>query len=84
LHCESGPTRQKNLIDGLGEMKMLRSTKEHGRLLLTADLLQRELRIGSSALGSVDRTFGILGHRFPPIDDLVVTLDHIASRETAA
>jgi hypothetical protein len=62
---------------------MLRSTKEHSQLLLTSDLLLREARIAST-LGSADRAFGILCQRFPPIDDLVITLDHIASRETAA
>jgi hypothetical protein len=63
---------------------MLRSTTEHGRLLLTADLLQREGRLVLSAPILGDGGFGLLRHRFPPIDELVTALDCIASREIAA
>jgi hypothetical protein len=55
----------------------------HGKLLLTADLLQRDARFGLPSLRSDDRNFGLMALRFPPIEDLVNTLDHIASRETA-
>jgi hypothetical protein len=57
---------------------------EHGKLLLTADLLQRDGHFGLHSRKPDDGSFGFLGRRFPPIEDLVTTLDHIASREIAA
>jgi hypothetical protein len=56
----------------------------HGKLLLTADLLQADRLSGSFAL-RLDHVVGAqLPIRFPPIDDLVSTLDQIASRAIAA
>lgn len=55
-----------------------------GMLLLTADLLQSDRQSGRLAL-KLDHTMrGQLALRFPPIDDLVSALDHVASRESAA
>jgi hypothetical protein len=56
----------------------------HGKLLLTADLMQRDRKSGLAALKLEDRTVGLLAVRFQPIEDLVSALDHIASREIAA
>lgn len=63
---------------------MLRSTSEKSRLLLTFDLLQPDGRVGLSTLKLDDSSFGVMRRRFPPIDELVCALDHIASRELVA
>jgi hypothetical protein len=70
--------------DGLGEITMLRSTTEAHCLLLTADLMQRDGRFPRSARNSGDTAIGLLLQRFPPIEDVVVSLDNIASRTIAA
>jgi hypothetical protein len=57
---------------------------EHGKLLLTADLLQRDAVFGRAPRLPDDSGLGLLGRRFAPIEELVATLDHIASREIAA
>jgi hypothetical protein len=56
----------------------------HGKLLLTADLLHRDLQAGVYAHKLDTGAGGLLPLRFPPIEDLVSVLDHIASREIAA
>lgn len=57
---------------------------ESGMLLLTADLLRSEGRVGFPSNRSYVRSSGLLALRFPPIEDLVTALDRIASREIAA
>lgn len=57
---------------------------EHGKLLLTADLLQTTGRFATSSRRFEDPATAGMGLRFPPIEDLVGTLDHIATRESAA
>jgi hypothetical protein len=57
---------------------------EHDKLLLTADLLQRDGLYGVPSSKLDNDSFGLLRRRFPPIEDLVNGLDHIASREIAA
>jgi hypothetical protein len=57
---------------------------EHGKLLLTADLLQTTGRPGPLSRRIEDPATTVMGLRFPPIEDLVGTLDHIATRESAA
>ncbi len=56
----------------------------HEKLLLTADLLQRDGLFGLPSRRLDDGSFGLLRRRFPPVEDLVTALDHIASREIAA
>ena len=56
----------------------------HSKLLLTADLMQRDRQYGAYAQ-RLDGVFdGQLVLRFPPIEDVVGALDSIASREIAA
>lgn len=63
---------------------MVMTNAAHGKLLLTAELLQRD-GLGGIGTHRLDTaTCALLAVRFPPIDDLVGTLDHIASREIAA
>lgn len=63
---------------------MLRSTNEMTRLYLTADLRategkpRRQLQKSSNSLFPADLK------RFPPVEDVVATLDRIASRVFAA
>jgi hypothetical protein len=57
---------------------------DHGKLLLTADLLQRSARTGQSLRMLDDGSQRRLALRFPPIEDVVTALDTIASRESAA
>jgi hypothetical protein len=57
---------------------------DHGKLLLTADLLQLTARSGQTLRKLDDSSHRRLALRFPPVDDLVNALDHIASREGAA
>jgi hypothetical protein len=59
---------------------MLLSKQKQTRLYLTADLEadeKRTLRAASKTSGGV---FAVHRHRFPPIDEVVAALDHIASR----
>jgi hypothetical protein len=60
------------------------SITENGKLLLTSELRQVEGRFGMSAHRLDDASFGRVKVRFPPIEDVVSALDHIASRESAA
>lgn len=57
---------------------------DHGKLLLTADLLQKTGRFGPSSRMIEDHSHCLMGLRFPPIEDVVTALDLIASREIAA
>lgn len=57
---------------------------EHAKLLLTLDLLQRDGRLVLPAGSVEDGAFGLRKRRFPPIDDLLTALDHIASRNITA
>jgi hypothetical protein len=63
---------------------MALANADHERLLLTPDLMQRESRFGLPLHRLDDISFGRTPVRFPPIEDLVSALDHIASREFAA
>jgi hypothetical protein len=63
---------------------MLLSTPELGQLFLTADLQQPEARVARAFPDSNGSAFGSMLHRFPPIEELVASLDHIASRGIAA
>lgn len=56
----------------------------HGKLLLTADLLRCDGQLGLPSRRLDEGNFGPLEFRFPPIEDLVNILDHIASRAIAA
>ena len=60
------------------------SIADHGKLLLTPDLLQKDGRFGLSTRKLDDAKFGRLKVRFPPIEDVVCALDYIASRDSAA
>jgi hypothetical protein len=68
----------------MGKTKMAIVNAAHGKLLLTADLLQRDSQFGLPSRKLDDGSFGLLRRRFPPIEDLVTALDHTASREIAA
>lgn len=68
----------------MGETMMASVNTAHGKLLLTADLLQSEGRLGLPSRRLNQGNVGLLAFRFPPIEDLVSILDHIASREIAA
>jgi hypothetical protein len=57
---------------------------DHGRLLLTPDLLQLESRFGLPSHRLDAGSYARRPFRFPPIEDLVNALDSIAQRETAA
>lgn len=63
---------------------MPRENMEHGKLLLTADLLQVDGVFRQQPLRSDVGTYGLLKLRFAPIEDLMNTLDRVASREIAA
>jgi hypothetical protein len=56
----------------------------HAKLLLTADLLQGTRHSGLATLLRDEFGGGRLDLRFAPIEDIVGTLDLIASREVAA
>ncbi|WP_431298685.1 hypothetical protein [Tabrizicola sp. BL-A-41-H6] len=62
---------------------MLRSTNDHDRLYLTADLWPKEPRSPKAATAGLALFAGQFS-RFPPVEDVVVALDRIASRTIAA
>jgi hypothetical protein len=68
----------------MGETKMSTVKSESAKLLLTKDFLQRDGRIGQSSRRLDEGNIGLMKLRFPPIDELVNALDHIAAREAAA
>lgn len=63
---------------------MLRSTNDHDRLTLTADLWPIEPRSPKAAATAGLALLAGQFSRFPPVEDVVVALDRIASRTIAA
>jgi hypothetical protein len=68
----------------MGETKMATMNSEGAMLLLTKDFLQLDGRIGHPSRRLDGGAVEVTRLRFPPIEELVGTLDHIASRESAA
>ena len=62
---------------------MVRANSELGRLYLTADLQPQEAWVAQSLAKSACDRFEKL-KRFPPIEDVVASLDTVVSRTIAA
>jgi hypothetical protein len=62
---------------------MFGSKSDHGRLFPIADLKHSDDRVAQAGIRANRLSFEKL-QRFPPIEDLVVSLDTIASRAAAA
>lgn len=74
----SGIDHPDSELDGMGKAMMLRAITEQGRLFLTAEFLARD---GRTTQASAKLNFSKIENlqRFPPIEDLVSSLDSIAS-----
>jgi hypothetical protein len=65
-------------------MNMVRTTTDQGIMYLTADLRPHEARFAQMAAKSAHLGHGSPFQRFPPIEDVLASLDRIASRGIAA